>query len=326
MSDTHRREDGVSSLRVPSEVAARPEPVTEGASYVQLLPEGWAWYRLQTLEQGKYELCLIQTDIPEFTFECLRLDDAASGNAEAEFSAIINDRGLMYVDASPTISERWCAEIAGIIQELNTKKSAIDTSRKTAARWFETLQRALGFGSGESANQPLESEVEAIRMRLREACFQANEEVEARDSSVPEQDVHVATPPIRIEPGDRARAEDTAPKKRARKTPAAKKGKETPVVSKENSPTGASDRRNRLAEVISRLTAAHPENFKSLLALRDVPLDAIWTTDMPETLRDALVSVRDEASRTGCPSVDHETVSQFISRWAACPGADGSRQ
>ena len=326
MSDTPRREDTVSSVRVPSEEAARPEPVTEGASYVQLLPEGWAWYRLQTLEQGKYELCLIQTNIPEFTFECLRLDDTASGNAEAEFNAIINDRGLMYVDASPTISERWCAEIAGIIQELNTKKSALDMSRKVGARWLETFQRALGFGGREAADQPLESQVEAIRMRLREACFQANEEVEARDSSVPEQDFHVAAPPVRIEPGDRAHAEEVAPKKRVRKTPAAKKAKEVPVVSKEISPTDTSDRRSRLAEVISHLTAAHPENFQSLSGLRDVPLDAIGTTDMPETLRDALVSVRDEASREGCPSVDRETVSQFISRWAAFPGADGMKQ
>ena len=306
-----RAERAVSESPSPPDKAKQPEPVTEGASYVQLSPEGWAWYRLQTLEQGKYELCLVQTSIPEFTFECLRLDDATSGNAEAEFSTIINERGLLYVDASPNIPRRWCSEIAEILQELKAKKSALDRNRAMCARWLEMVARALGFSGSESGVRSLEAEIEVIRTRLREACFQADEDGGDESQRIPE-----TLPESMIQ--DRIILGQSAPVKLPVRKPrkAATKKKEVSLAPRAITSGNSSDCRERLAALLNRLTASHPEHFKILAGLRDVPFDTIGTADMPVSLREALEVLHAQAIEKGFLPVDHETVAQFLSRFA----------
>jgi hypothetical protein len=271
------------SVSAPGDNAA----TSNGVSYVQILPEGWAWYSLVTRGSAPYELRLVQTNIPNFVFQTRIFDDADGGNAEAIFSQMVNEQGLMYVDTSPALSFNQCDTIAALLRELTQKKQLLENLQAEQSRawrrwrFFATLAQWLHITISVpyiADRVALESEIEALHSRLREACFQAEEEIRGGDTV---------------------------------STPTKQSQERLQIIIQKNS----SGYRQHLLETLMFIASSESTQMRALAQIRDIPLTL--RADIPEAFRQPLEQLYTEAGEAGFPFSGEETIGQFLSSWAA---------
>lgn len=147
-------------------------------SYIQLLENGWVWYRLRSLGNGNSELSLVKSSDPNFSFDPVSFssDDA---NSERHFGEL----GLFFVDAPPTDTpDEERGLLAGALRELVEKSDLLRRAKEEEAERTAGWQGVMRFFHASASLKhdipELEQACIAAREKFMDLCRRANEIVE----------------------------------------------------------------------------------------------------------------------------------------------------